>query len=77
MIDPIWWFYLFWIPDYLQREHGLHLTQIGAPILVIYVISDVGSIAGGWLSSALIRRNFSVNASRKWAPCWRCARSSV
>jgi MFS transporter, ACS family, hexuronate transporter len=67
MIDPIWWFYLFWIPDYLQREHGLHLTQIGLPIMVIYVISDLGSIAGGWFSSSLIRRHFSVNASRKWA----------
>src|SRR6202166_4325670 len=67
MIDPIWWFYLFWIPDYLQREHGLHLTQIGLPILVIYVISDLGSIGGGWLSSTLIRRHFSVNAARKWA----------
>ena len=67
MTDPIWWFYLFWIPDYLQRGHGLHLTQIGLPILVIYVISDLGSIAGGWLSSALILRHFSVNAARKWA----------
>jgi ACS family hexuronate transporter-like MFS transporter len=67
MTDPIWWFYLFWIPDYLQREHGLHLMQIGLPILVIYVISDAGSIAGGWLSSRLIRRGFSVNASRKCA----------
>jgi ACS family hexuronate transporter-like MFS transporter len=67
MIDPIWWFYLFWIPDYLQREHGLHLTQIGLPILVIYVISDLGSVAGGWLSSSLIRRGLSVNAARKWA----------
>src|SRR6202790_1728701 len=67
MIDPIWWFYLFWIPDYLQREHGLHLTQIGLPILAIYVISDIGSIGGGWLSSGLIRRGFSVNAARKWA----------
>jgi ACS family hexuronate transporter-like MFS transporter len=67
MVDPIWWFYLFWIPDYLQREHGLRLTQIGLPILVIYLISDVGSIAGGWLSSGLIRRGFSVNAGRKWA----------
>src|SRR5229473_1553227 len=67
MIDPIWWFYLFWIPDYLQREHGLRLTQIGLPILAIYVISDIGSIAGGWLSSTLIRRGFSVNAARKWA----------
>jgi ACS family hexuronate transporter-like MFS transporter len=67
MIDPIWWFYLFWIPDYLQRQHGLHLTQIGLPILVIYVISDLGSVGGGWLSSSLIKRNFSVNAARKWA----------
>jgi MFS transporter, ACS family, aldohexuronate transporter len=66
MIDPIWWFYLFWIPDYLQREHRLHLTQIGLPILAIYVISDVGSIGGGWLSSSMIRRGFSVNAARKW-----------
>jgi MFS transporter, ACS family, hexuronate transporter len=67
MIDPIWWFYLFWIPDYLQREHGLRLTEIGLPILVIYAISDLGSVAGGWLSSALIRRRLSINASRKWA----------
>jgi MFS transporter, ACS family, hexuronate transporter len=67
MIDPIWWFYLFWIPDYLEREHGLRLAQIGLPILVIYVISDLGSIAGGWLSSTLMRRRFSINASRKWA----------
>jgi ACS family hexuronate transporter-like MFS transporter len=67
MTDPIWWFYLFWIPDYLQRGHGLHLTQIGLPILVIYVISDLGSIGGGWFSSSLIRRGVSVNAARKWA----------
>ena len=76
MIDPIWWFYLFWIPDYLQRQHGLHLTQIGLPILVIYVISDIGSIAGGWLSSTLLRRQFSVNAARKWA-MFICALSVV
>jgi ACS family hexuronate transporter-like MFS transporter len=67
LTDPIWWFYLFWIPDYMQRQHGLHLTQIGLPILVIYVISDLGSVAGGWLSSSLMRRQFSVNAARKWA----------
>jgi ACS family hexuronate transporter-like MFS transporter len=67
LTDPIWWFYLFWIPDFMQRQHGLHLTQIGLPILVIYVISDLGSVAGGWLSSSLIRKHFSVNASRKWA----------
>jgi MFS transporter, ACS family, hexuronate transporter len=76
MIDPIWWFYLFWIPDYLQREHSLHFTQIGLPIVVIYVISDGGSVAGGWLSSTLLRRRFSVNASRKWAML-ACALSVV
>ncbi len=54
MIDPIWWFYLFWVPDFLQRKHGLSLMKIGLPIMVIYVIADVGSVAGGWLSSWLI-----------------------
>ena len=65
--DPIWWFYLFWIPDYLQRQHGLHLSQIGLPIVVIYIIADLGSVGGGWISSTLIHRGFSVNAARKWA----------
>jgi ACS family hexuronate transporter-like MFS transporter len=75
MIDPIWWFYLFWIPDYLQRQHGLHLSQIGLPILVIYIISDLGSIGGGWISSSLLHRGFTVNAARKWAMllCALCA----
>ena len=65
--DPIWWFYLFWIPDFLQREHGIALLNIGMPILVIYLISDVGSVAGGWVSSSLIRHGRTVNASRKLA----------
>lgn len=65
--DPIWWFYLFWIPDFLQRKHGLSLAQIGLPIVVIYVISDVGSVAGGWFSSTLIQRGRTVNAARKIA----------
>ncbi len=65
--DPVWWFYLFWIPDFLQREHGLDLLHIGMPILVIYLIADAGSVAGGWLSSSLIRHGRTVNASRKFA----------
>jgi len=65
--DPIWWFYLFWVPDFLQRQHGLALLQIGPPIVVIYLLADVGSIGGGWLSSSLIRRGHSINASRKFA----------
>ena len=65
LIDPVWWFYLYWVPDFLQRKHGLALMQIGVPILVIYVISDVGSVAGGWFSSSLIKRGRSVNFARK------------
>jgi ACS family hexuronate transporter-like MFS transporter len=65
MTDPIWWFYLFWIPDFLQRKHGLALNQIGMPIMVIYVISDVGSVMGGWTSSCMIGRGQSVNSARK------------
>jgi ACS family hexuronate transporter-like MFS transporter len=65
--DPVWWFYLFWIPDFLQREHGLALLQIGMPIVVIYLMADAGSVAGGWLSSSLIRHGRTVNASRKFA----------
>jgi MFS transporter, ACS family, hexuronate transporter len=65
--DPIWWFYLFWIPDFLQRDHRLVLHQVGLPIVAIYLLADVGSVAGGWLSSTLIRRGKTVNASRKTA----------
>ena len=67
LIDPIWWFYLFWIPDFLQRRHGLSMGKLGLPILVIYLLADVGSVAGGWLSSFLIQRGKSVNVARKSA----------
>ena len=67
IIDPIWWFYLFWIPDFFQRQHGLALKQIGLPIVVIYLMADVGSVLGGWFSSTLIHHGSSVNAARKWA----------
>jgi len=67
MTDPIWWFYLFWVPDFLQRQHGLSLMQIGLPIVVIYLIADVGSVLGGWISSALIHRGKTVNIARKAA----------
>jgi len=67
IIDPIWYFYLFWIPDFLQRQHGLALLQLGLPIVIIYLMADAGSIAGGWISSALIQRGLSLNASRKIA----------
>jgi ACS family hexuronate transporter-like MFS transporter len=65
LIDPIWWFYLFWIPDFLQRKHGVALQQLALPILTIYILADIGSVAGGWLSSSMIKRGASINAGRK------------
>jgi ACS family hexuronate transporter-like MFS transporter len=67
LTDPVWWFYLFWIPGFLQTKHGLALTGLGPPIIAIYLISDVGSVAGGWISSSLIKRGHSVNVARKIA----------
>lgn len=67
LIDPVWWFYLFWMPGFFQTRHGLSLTRIGLPLIVIYVIADVGSVAGGWISSSLIKHGRTINAARKIA----------
>ena len=67
LTDPIWWLYLFWIPDFLKRNHGVDLASMGPPIVAIYLIADVGSIGGGWLSSALIKRGATANRARKTA----------
>jgi ACS family hexuronate transporter-like MFS transporter len=67
MTDPIWWFYLFWLPKYLNATHGLSLTQLGPPLVAIYLAADVGSVGGGWLSSSLIKRGWNVNRARKSA----------
>ncbi|HLM58234.1 MAG TPA: MFS transporter [Pyrinomonadaceae bacterium] len=67
LTDPIWWVYLFWLPDFLNKKHGLNLKDFGLPLATIYIIADVGSIGGGWLSSTLIKRGYSVNAGRKIA----------
>jgi ACS family hexuronate transporter-like MFS transporter len=67
MTDPVWWLYLFWIPDFLSRTYGLDLLSMGPPLVVIYLLADVGSVLGGWLSSRLIGLGWSVNAARKTA----------
>ena len=64
-IDPIWWFFLFWLPDYLGKRYHLDLKTFALPLAAIYLISDVGSIGGGWLSSKLIASGKSVNFARK------------
>ncbi|GFE85255.1 MFS transporter [Steroidobacter agaridevorans] len=63
--DPIWWMFLFWLPDFLGKRYGLDLKSFGPPLVVIYVMSDVGSIVGGWASSRLMRSGWSANAARK------------
>jgi len=65
--DPIWFVYLFWMPDFLSRNLKLDLKGMALPLFVIYSGASVGSIAGGWLSSWLIKRGWAVNSSRKTA----------
>jgi ACS family hexuronate transporter-like MFS transporter len=65
--DPVWWLYLFWIPDFLHRRYGIDLQSMALPLVVIYLIADVGSVGGGWLSSALLKRGWTVNRARKTA----------
>ncbi|KQM77719.1 hexuronate transporter [Sphingomonas sp. Leaf22] len=64
-IDPIWWFFLFWLPGYLGDRYDLDLLSFGPPLVAIYLLSDLGSVAGGWLSSRLIARGRTVNYARK------------
>ncbi|UVO54151.1 MFS transporter [Sphingomonas sp. SUN039] len=64
-IDPIWWFFLFWLPGYLGTRYHLDLKTFGPPLVAIYVLSDVGSIAGGWASSRMMKAGKTVNYARK------------
>jgi ACS family hexuronate transporter-like MFS transporter len=65
--SPIWWFYLFWVPGFLHDKFGIDLQHMGLPLVTVYLMADVGSIGGGWLSSRLIRNGWSVNSARKTA----------
>jgi ACS family hexuronate transporter-like MFS transporter len=67
LTDPIWWFYLFWSAKFLADRFGADLKQIGPPLITIYLMADVGSIGGGWLSSRLLARGWTANAARKTA----------
>lgn len=64
-IDPIWWFFLFWLPGYLFKQYDLNLLTFGIPLAAIYLISDVGSVFGGWMSSRLMKAGKSANYARK------------
>jgi ACS family hexuronate transporter-like MFS transporter len=65
LTDPIWWFYLYWLGLFLNNNFGLTLTGLGLPLIVIYMMTSVGSIGGGWISGALINRGVPVNKARK------------
>jgi len=65
LTDPIWWFFLYWLPKFLNTTYGLKLDKIGLPLIVTYLIADVGSIGGGWLSSHFLKMGWSINAARK------------
>src|SRR3546814_10999403 len=65
LTDPIWWMFLFWLPDFLAKRYDLDLMSFGPPLIATYLLSDVGSIAGCWSSSRLIPRGYSFNRARK------------
>ncbi|MET3712774.1 ACS family hexuronate transporter-like MFS transporter [Sphingomonas trueperi] len=64
-IDPVWWFFLFWLPGYLFERYHLDLKTFGLPLAAIYLVSDMGSVAGGWMSSRLMRAGYTANVARK------------
>jgi ACS family hexuronate transporter-like MFS transporter len=65
LTDPIWWFFLYWLPKYLNSNYNIDITHIGLPLIVIYVISMGGSVFGGWMSSSLIKKGKNPLAARK------------
>jgi len=65
LTDPIWWLYLFWLPDFLSKRYNLDLKSFGPPLVAIYLLSDIGSVAGGWSSSKLMKSGRTANAARK------------
>jgi ACS family hexuronate transporter-like MFS transporter len=65
MTDPIWWFYLYWLPKFLNKQYGLDLAHLGLPLIVIYTMTSIGSIGGGWLSSYFIKKGWEINKARK------------
>ena len=65
LTDPVWWFYIYWLPKFLNQRFGLDLAHLGLPLIVIYTMTGIGSVGGGWFSGALIKRGASINKGRK------------
>jgi ACS family hexuronate transporter-like MFS transporter len=64
LTDPIWWFFLFWLPDFFSKQYNLDLKHIGMPLIVVYTASSVGSVAGGWLPAVFRRLGFAPGPAR-------------
>jgi ACS family hexuronate transporter-like MFS transporter len=67
LIDPIWWTFLFWLPDFFSKRYHLDLKSFGPPLVAIYILADVGSVLGGWYSSRLLARGTALGRARKRA----------
>lgn len=67
LTDPVWWFYLFWLPSFLSKQYGLTKTELALPIAVVYSITTIGSVFGGWLSGFLIKSRWPVYRARRFA----------
>lgn len=67
LIDPIWWTFLFWLPDFFHKRYGLDLKNFGPPLVAVYLLADVGSVLGGWYSSRMLGRGALLGRSRKIA----------
>ena len=65
LTDPIWWFYLYWVPKFLSSKFDVQLAGLAAPLIMIYLLADVGSVGGGWFSSRLSTRGWTVLAARR------------
>ena len=63
--DWVWWFFLFWIPDFLSKTHGINIKEVVLPLIIIYAVSSIGGIGGGWISSNFIKKGKSVDYARK------------
>jgi ACS family hexuronate transporter-like MFS transporter len=64
LTDPVWWFYLFWLPSYFNSRFKLDLSHIGPPLVVVYVISTIGSVGGGWLPRGFVRMGMQLKPAR-------------
>lgn len=65
LTDPIWWFYLFWLPDFLESQYHLKGTAVALPVATVYSISTIGSVWGGWVPMYLIKKNWPSFKARK------------